>query len=85
VLTRVEKVPGIEAAAPYINFTGLIESGVNLRAIQVKGVDPQQEMRLSALPRFVQNNAWQNFKAGQQQIIIGKGVADALRATGSPS
>jgi len=79
VLTRVEKVPGIEAAAPYINFTGLTESGVNLRAIQVKGVDPQQEMRLSALPRFVQNNAWQNFKAGQQQIIIGKGVADALK------
>ncbi|WP_312730128.1 lipoprotein-releasing ABC transporter permease subunit LolE [Atlantibacter hermannii] len=79
VLTRVEKVPGIEAAAPYINFTGLIESGVNLRAIQVKGVDPQQEMRLSALPRFVQNNAWQNFKSGQQQIIIGKGVADALK------
>lgn len=79
VLTRVEKVPGIEAAAPYINFTGLIESGVNLRAIQVKGVDPQQEMRLSALPRFVQNNAWQKFKAGQQQIIIGKGVADALK------
>ncbi|WP_313010166.1 lipoprotein-releasing ABC transporter permease subunit LolE [Atlantibacter hermannii] len=79
VLTRVEKVPGIEAAAPYINFTGLIESGVNLRAIQVKGVAPQQEMRLSALPRFVQNNAWQNFKAGQQQIIIGKGVADALK------
>ena len=79
VLTRVEKVPGIEAAAPYINFTGLIESGVNLRAIQVKGVDPQQEMCLSALPRFVQNNAWQNFKAGQQQIIIGKGVADALK------
>jgi len=79
VLARVEKVPGIEAAAPYINFTGLIESGVNLRAIQVKGVDPQQEMRLSALPRFVQNNAWQNFKGGQQQIIIGKGVADALK------
>jgi len=79
VLTRVEKVPGIEAAAPYINFTGLIESGVNLRAIQVKGVAPQQETRLSALPRFVQNNAWQNFKAGQQQIIIGKGVADALK------
>ncbi|MBL7636740.1 MULTISPECIES: lipoprotein-releasing ABC transporter permease subunit LolE [Atlantibacter] len=79
VLARVEKVPGIEAAAPYINFTGLIESGVNLRAIQVKGVDPEQETRLSALPKYVQNQAWQNFKAGQQQIIIGKGVADALK------
>ena len=79
VLQRVEKVKGIAAAAPYINFTGLVESGANLRAIQVKGVDPAQETHLSALPGYVQNNAWQDFKAGQQQIIIGKGVADALK------
>lgn len=54
---KVQKVPGITAAAPYINFTGLVESGANLRAIRVKGVDPQQEQRLSALPSFVLNNA----------------------------
>jgi len=78
-LNKVEKVPGIAAAAPYINFTGLVESGVNLRAIQVKGVDPQQESRLSALPKYVQNGAWESFKPGEQQIIIGKGVADALK------
>ncbi|BBU84680.1 hypothetical protein EIMP300_60800 [Escherichia coli] len=74
-LDNVQKVPGIAAAAPYINFTGLVESGANLRAIQVKGVNPQQEQRLSALPSFVQDDAWSNFKAGEQQIIIGKGVA----------
>lgn len=71
-------MPGIAAAAPYINFTGLVESGANLRAIQVKGVNPQQEQRLSALPSFVQGMR-RNFKAGEQQIIIGKGVADALK------
>ncbi|EOW6769575.1 lipoprotein-releasing ABC transporter permease subunit LolE [Cronobacter muytjensii] len=79
VVTRVENVNGIVAAAPYVNFTGLVESGANLRAIQVKGVDPAQEQRLSALPRYVQNNAWQDFQAGKQEIIIGKGVADALK------
>jgi lipoprotein-releasing system permease protein len=42
-LNKVEKVPGIAAAAPYINFTGLVESGVNLRAIQVKGVNPRRK------------------------------------------
>ncbi|GJK41905.1 lipoprotein-releasing ABC transporter permease subunit LolE [Klebsiella grimontii] len=77
-LAKVEKVKGIVAAAPYINFTGLVESGSNMRAIQVKGVDPQQENRLSSLPNFVQNNAWASFKAGEQQVILGKGVADAL-------
>jgi lipoprotein-releasing system permease protein len=75
-LAKVEKVPGI--VAPYINFTGLVESGTNLRAIQVKGVNPEQESRLSALPNFVQADAWRNFKPGEQQIILGKGVADAL-------
>ncbi|WP_413734213.1 lipoprotein-releasing ABC transporter permease subunit LolE [Sodalis sp. RH21] len=78
VLARVEKVPGIVAAAPYVNFTGLVERGVKLKAIQVKGVDPAQESRLSALPGYVQNNAWKDFSAGKQQIIIGKGVADTL-------
>ncbi|MGL6017902.1 MAG: lipoprotein-releasing ABC transporter permease subunit LolE [Gibbsiella quercinecans] len=78
VLQRVEKVPGIAAAAPYINFTGLLENGAQLRAVQVKGVDPQQESRLSALPKYVQGDAWSHFKSGEQQVILGKGVADAL-------
>ncbi|NIG98316.1 MAG: lipoprotein-releasing ABC transporter permease subunit LolE [Serratia symbiotica] len=78
MLRRVEKVPGILAAAPYINFTGLLEKGVKLRAAQIKGVNPQQENQLSALPQFVQGDAWINFKAGEQQVILGKGVADAL-------
>ncbi|WP_422527958.1 lipoprotein-releasing ABC transporter permease subunit LolE [Serratia fonticola] len=78
ILQRVEKVPGILAAAPYINFTGLMENGAQLRAVQVKGVDPAQEKQLSALPRYVQGDAWANFKSGEQQVILGKGVADAL-------
>ncbi|MEY8710200.1 lipoprotein transporter subunit LolE [Mangrovibacter phragmitis] len=79
VLGRIEKVKGIVGAAPYVNFTGLVESGTSLRAIQVKGVDPAQETHISALPQFVQNHAWDNFRAGEQQIILGKGVADALK------
>lgn len=78
LLPRMEQVSGIAAAAPYINFTGLIESGAKLQAIQVKGVDPAQEQRLSALPQFVQNNAWSSFSAGKQQIIIGSGAAKSL-------
>ena len=78
LLPRMEQVPGIAAAAPYVNFTGLIESGAKLQAIQVKGVDPAQEKRLSALPQFVQNNAWGSFSAGKQQIIIGSGAAKSL-------
>ncbi|KFK96504.1 MULTISPECIES: lipoprotein-releasing ABC transporter permease subunit LolE [unclassified Serratia (in: enterobacteria)] len=75
---RMAKVPGILAVAPYINFTGLMENGTQLRAVQVKGVDPAQESQLSALPKYVQGDAWANFKSGEQQVILGKGVAEAL-------
>lgn len=78
LIPKVEAVPGIAAVSPYINFTGLLEHGANLRAIQFKGVDPQQELRLSALPHFVLNDAWSHFQAGEQQVVLGKGVADAL-------
>ncbi|MGL9735212.1 MAG: lipoprotein-releasing ABC transporter permease subunit LolE [Symbiopectobacterium sp.] len=78
MLPKIEQVPGIVAAAPYVHFTGLLESGARLRAIQMKGVDPQQEQRLSTLPTFVAGNAWAAFKAGEQQVILGKGVAQAL-------
>lgn len=78
VLDRVEKVKGIVAAAPYVEFTGLIESGTQLVAVQLRGVNPEQESRVSSLSQYVQDNAWSKFKAGEQQVILGKGVADAL-------
>ncbi|ADU68825.1 lipoprotein-releasing ABC transporter permease subunit LolE [Pantoea sp. At-9b] len=78
MIAPIEQVPGIAAAAPYVNFTGLIESGAKLQALQVKGVDPQQEPRLSALPRFVAGDAWSQFAAGKQQIILGGGIATSL-------
>ncbi|RNM26605.1 lipoprotein-releasing ABC transporter permease subunit LolE [Dickeya undicola] len=78
LLPKIERVPGVAAAAPYVSFTGLLENGASLKAIQFKGVDPEQELKLSALPQFVQDNAWSRFHAGAQQVIIGKGVADSL-------
>ncbi|WP_218056129.1 lipoprotein-releasing ABC transporter permease subunit LolE [Gilliamella sp. wkB108] len=68
----------IVASAPYINFTGLIENGSKLGAVEVQGVDPQQEQSISALPNYVLNNKWQAFKADQQQVIIGAGLAQSL-------
>ncbi|MCR3755323.1 MAG: lipoprotein release complex - inner membrane subunit [Sodalis sp. Psp] len=79
VIKRVEQVPGILAAAPYLNFTGLVERDDKLQTIRVKGVDSIQESRLSALPRYVHGDDWQRFQSGKQKIIIGKGVADTLQ------
>lgn len=78
LIAPIEQVPGIAAAAGYINFTGLVESASKLQALTVKGVDPVAEKRLSSLPMFVQDNRWADFRAGQQQIILGGGIAKSL-------
>ncbi len=70
----------VVAAAPYVKMTALAEKGSELKAIEVRGVDPQMERAVSSLAQYVTNNAWQSFTTGQQQVILGKGVADKLGA-----
>ncbi|MEZ2759784.1 lipoprotein-releasing ABC transporter permease subunit LolE [Providencia vermicola] len=74
----IRKTPGVEGVSPYVNFTGLLERGANLKAIQVMGVSPETQSQVSALPQFVLNDSWKDFAAGNQSIILGQGVADAL-------
>ncbi|EKT56383.1 lipoprotein-releasing ABC transporter permease subunit LolE [Providencia sneebia] len=74
----IKNTAGVSGASPYIRFTGLLERGANLKAIQVMGVSPETESDVSALPEFVLNDAWKHFQAGKQSIILGQGVADAL-------
>ena len=68
----------IVSSAPFVSFTGLIENGSKLAAVEVQGVDPEQEKAISTLPNFVLNNKWQAFKADNQQVIIGSGLANTL-------
>ncbi|MDX1301932.1 lipoprotein-releasing ABC transporter permease subunit LolE [Photobacterium sp.] len=78
VLETVRLHPRVTGAAPYISFTALLEKGNNLKAVEVRGVDPQSEIQISALPQYVKDNAWQQLSAGKKQIIVGQGVADKL-------
>jgi len=68
----------IVAAAPYVKMTALAENGTQLKALEVRGVDPQREQTVSRLAQFISAQAWQNFVPDQQQAILGQGVAEKL-------
>ncbi|MWP61781.1 lipoprotein-releasing ABC transporter permease subunit LolE [Gilliamella sp. Pas-s25] len=68
----------IVSAVPFVSFTGLIENGSKLGAVEVQGIDPEKEKQISALPNYVLNNKWQDFKPDRQRIIIGAGIAKSL-------
>lgn len=78
VQQEINHNPDIVASAPFINFTGLLENGTKLKAIQIQGVDLEQENSMSVLPKYVLHNQWQNFHANNKQIIIGIGLARSL-------
>ncbi len=78
VITEAEKHAKVTAAAPYVRFTALAEKGQKIKAIEVRGVDPQLEVRVSSLTHYIQSDAWQRFQPGQKQVILGKGIADNL-------
>ena len=78
VQSELQENNHILSAMPFVSFTGLIENASKLGAVEVQGLDPEQETKISALPNYVLNNRWQDFKADSQQIILGAGLAKLL-------
>ncbi|PMH45005.1 lipoprotein transporter subunit LolE [Vibrio sp. 10N.286.49.B3] len=77
---QVAQHPKVTAAAPFVRVTALAERGNQLKAIEVRGIDPEMESKVSSLSQFIDPSAWQQFHQGQQQVILGQGVANSLGA-----
>lgn len=78
VMNQVKAEPDVLAAAPYTRFTGLVEHGAKMKAVEVRGVEPELEVGVSDLYKYIKDDAWQNFRPDEKQIILGQGVADKL-------
>jgi len=80
VISQVTAHPNVVAAAPYVKFTGLVERGDQLKAIEVRAVEPDYEQAVSSMAQFIDAAAWQAFTPGKNQVILGRGVANEIDA-----
>ncbi|HDY7674937.1 TPA: lipoprotein-releasing ABC transporter permease subunit LolE [Vibrio vulnificus] len=78
VMNQAVANPKVVAAAPYVKFTGLVERGNKLKAVEVRGVEPDFEQAVSTMSQFIDQQAWSQFLPGQNQVIVGRGVANEL-------
>lgn len=69
--------PNVTAASPFISFTGLIENGTQLKIVQVRGVDPVKQDKVSSLSYYIPSEQWQAFHQ-QGGLILGAGIAKDL-------
>ncbi len=78
LLEEIEAEPGISAAAPLVSMEGMIQSGRDLRAVMINGIDPALESALSGhLINIVEGNL-DVLADGSRGIILGRLLAYEL-------
>ncbi|WP_057831963.1 lipoprotein-releasing ABC transporter permease subunit LolE [Colwellia sp. TT2012] len=80
-IEKVQKEPAVLAAAPVIKMTGMLQHGLKLKAVEVRGVDAELEMHVSSIDDYIIAGRWQALATGelsQNTIILGSGVAKKI-------
>jgi len=80
VLDQVAAEPGVTAAAPFIQMEGMIQSGRDLVAVLVHGVEPSYERELSGDMINMVEGSLDVLQPGERSIILGRMLAYDLGA-----
>jgi lipoprotein-releasing system permease protein len=78
--TRALKMPGVVAAAPYIEAQALLMHGERTAGTTVRGVSPEQERRAVGLAQRIEGGRIEDLTDGSYRIILGDALAAALGA-----
>jgi len=78
LLEEIEAEPGISAAAPLVSMEGMIQSGRDLRAVMINGIDPALESALSGHLINIVEGRLDALGNGSRGIILGRLLAYEL-------
>lgn len=79
--SRALQMPGVLAAAPYIEAQALIMRGNRTAGTEVRGVDPAQERRAVGLAEHIEGGRIEDLVPGSYRIVLGDALARELDAT----
>ena len=69
---------GVRDVAPFVEGKGMLVRGPQSAGIEVRGVDPARESRVSALARLVREGSLQDLEPGGYRIVLGRALAEQL-------
>jgi lipoprotein-releasing system permease protein len=75
LVEQVSAEPGVQAAAPLVQMEGMIQSGRELHAVLVHGVDPRFERSLSGDMINMIEGDLDILQAGDRSVILGRILA----------
>ena len=78
VAARAAKNPEIESLAPYVQGEGMLRLGGALSGTLLRGVLPDEEMKVSEVGRHMKSGELTDLSAGEFRIVLGSELARAL-------
>jgi lipoprotein-releasing system permease protein len=78
-LAEIAKHPQVNATAPYIPLKGMVQKGVSLHGIEIRGVDINAEKQVSDIHQYMTQGSWDDLAKQSNSIILGQGIADKLK------
>lgn len=78
VQSQLEGHPRIVGTAPFIEGEGMLRNGSLFSGVQIRGVDPAQEVNVSRVGEFMQQNQLADLQSGEYGIVLGDKLAAAL-------
>ena len=78
---QAEEYTDVAAAAPFVNGQGLLLLGDRLSGVQISGIEPQLESRVSSIGETVLSGDLSSLEPGSFNIVLGTELADELRAS----
>jgi len=78
---QAEEYTDVAAAAPFVNGQGLLLLGDRLSGVQISGIEPQLESRVSSVEDAVTSGDLASLEAGSFNVVLGTELAAELRAS----
>ena len=78
IAKQVLKVPGVVATAPSVTGQGMMSANGQMQAAYVMGIDPQQEGKVSQLPKNISDGRLLSLQPRHFNMVVGHGIAQNL-------
>lgn len=76
-IQTVKNHPQVTFVEPYVNATGMLQKGNNMKAVEMTGIDPNYAFE-GTIPSLVSNNEWQQFQDDEHAVLLGVGLMQKL-------
>jgi lipoprotein-releasing system permease protein len=69
---------GVVALAPYVAGRGMLVAGERSAAVDLRGIDPAEERRVSSLDQYLTGGGLDALQSGRWRMLVGRGLATKL-------